>query len=268
MFSKDFKKRIFQIIPEQSFILVFLKKIYHLVFLLKLLVLQSILDVHIFLFTVRNAIFKNKPVRVTMENGTSFVMSCHGKESLYYWISPDEKEFEFTVMEKFLRPGMVFFDMGSCEGFFSLAVGASCKDAAVYSFEKEEEALDVLKDNVSINTSLKNIYIVPELSIDNFSNFLQKANIKKIDFLRANAGADTYCLFENMKEVLLSPNAPVIMYKISGKKTGKLGYHPVEILWLLQSFGYDFFVPDSVGNIISRPLREYEGLIVAVKENK
>ncbi len=265
MFNKNLKKGIFKIAPEDSLLIVLFKKIYRWVFLMRSLFLKSILDAHIFLFTVRNAIFKGKPVDAVMDNGASFVLNCHGKESLYYWMNPDQKEYEFSIIEKFLKPEMVFFDIGSCEGFFSLAVRASFKDATVHSFEEEKEAFDVLQENIKINAFSKNISIYNQLPVIDFDIFFKETGVKKVDLIRVNAMGNEFGLFENMKDLLLAADAPVIIYKTSSANTAKFGYHPVEILWLLQDFGYTFFTPDAGGNIVERSPREYEGFIIAIK---
>lgn len=265
MFNRNLKRGIYKIAQEGGSLLIFLKKIYGWFLVVRSLFLKSILDAHIFLFTVRNTIFSNKPVSATMDNGASFMLNCHGKEALYHWMNPNQKEAEFSLMEKYLRPGMIFFDIGSCEGFFSLAVQASVNDAKVYSFEEEKEAFDTLKENIKINAFSKNISTYNQLPINDSSTLFQEMRVKKIDLLRVNAKGNEFRLFESMKDVLSAPDAPVIIYKTSSAHTGKLGYHPVEILWLLQDFGYTFFVPDVEGNIVERSPREYEGIIVAKK---
>ncbi|MSU54298.1 MAG: hypothetical protein EXS48_00460 [Candidatus Staskawiczbacteria bacterium] len=266
MMNKTLKNHIFRIIPEYSLLMISFKKIYGRILVLRSLFLKSVLDAHIFLFTVRNTIFKDKPVDVALDSGASFVLNCHGKEALYYWMNPDEKEYESSIIEKFLKPGMVFFDMGSCEGFFSLAVGASIKDAQIHSFEEEKEAFDMLKENIKINAFSKNISIHNQLPINNFDAFFQNANTEKIDLIRVCTKGNEFRLFENMEKILSGPDAPVIVYKTSGVHTGKFGYHPVEILWLLQDFGYSFFTPDAEGNMVERSPREYEGFIIAKKK--
>ena len=242
-----------------------IKKIYRLKFLLRSLFSKSVLDAHIFLFTIRNIISPHKPVSAEAQEGHFFNLDQKGKESLYYWMNPDQKEYEFSMIEKFLRPGMVFVDMGSGEGFFSLAVGASVVNAKVYAFEEEKESFDILKENIKMNTFSTNITIGDQFPAGDADAGFKQAGIKKIDLLRVNAKGKELKLFESMKDALVSPDSPVIIYKTSSAYTGKFGYHPVEILWLLQDYGYSFFIPDAEGNIIVRPDREYEGFIIAKK---
>lgn len=61
-------------------------------------------------------------------------------------------------------------------------------------------------------------------------------------------------------------NAPYIIYKADSERTKKFGYHPVEIMWMLEARGYFLSVLDKSGNVVERKSKEYEGNIIATKE--
>ena len=73
-------------------------------------------------------------------------------------------------------------------------------------------------------------------------------------------------VFRGARELLARPDAPLILYE-GGCLSKGFGYHPVEVLRLLQKCGYGFFVVDSNNGKISVPAnsRAYDTMVIAVK---
>lgn len=92
----------------------------------------------------------------------------------------------------------------------------------------------------------------------------QKKNSKP--FLQISREGDELSYLKSIENLLNFAGAPDIIFRADGERTKKFGYHPVEIMWLLQSYGYSFFVLNKEGQAVPRPPRTYEGDIIAVKE--
>jgi hypothetical protein len=73
-------------------------------------------------------------------------------------------------------------------------------------------------------------------------------------------------LFRGARNLLERSDAPLILYEC-GPLTGGFGYHPVEILWFLESCGYTFFVLNGETDEISEltPDFQYDSMVIAVK---
>jgi len=74
-------------------------------------------------------------------------------------------------------------------------------------------------------------------------------------------------IFQGGRGLLTRENAPLILYEGYSWNTKGFGYHPVEIMWLLQDYGYSLFVLDSqTGKIAPRqPAHGYDAMVVAAK---
>lgn len=77
-----------------------------------------------------------------------------------------------------------------------------------------------------------------------------------VDMMKVNLKGGELPFFQKAEKYLSGPNAPIILYVSSSTLTQAFSYHPVETLWFLESLGYQF---------LNRPLRQYDGLIIATK---
>jgi hypothetical protein len=74
-------------------------------------------------------------------------------------------------------------------------------------------------------------------------------------------------LFHGAKNLLERADAPLILYGGKGFLTKRFGYHPVEILWFLESCGYALFLLNRKTGAISElsPDYRYDSMVVAAK---
>jgi hypothetical protein len=74
-------------------------------------------------------------------------------------------------------------------------------------------------------------------------------------------------MFRGARELLVRADAPLILYEGFGFLTRGFGYHPVEILWFLESCGYSLYVLDSESGEVSelKPDYQYDSMVIAVK---
>jgi hypothetical protein len=73
--------------------------------------------------------------------------------------------------------------------------------------------------------------------------------------------------FRGAKNLLERTDAPLILYEGFGFLSRGFGYHPVEILWFLESCGYTLFLLNSETGEISelRDDYQYNSMVIAVK---
>jgi hypothetical protein len=82
-------------------------------------------------------------------------------------------------------------------------------------------------------------------SIQHHSTY--RANVLKVDA----AGRELFVL-RDAASLLERPDAPVVLYG-NADLTSNFGYHPVETMWLLQRYGYRFFMVGASGRITPLP---------------
>lgn len=151
-----------------------------------------------------------------------------------------KREIQFIANQ--LKRGMIFLGVGSRNKISGLINVLRKKNVKVYvyGFSKKEKF--------------------------NFSDFLNKNLLKQIDLIRVDANGREMEFFRNAEKLFFPANAPIILYNSSENNTKKFNYHPVEIMWFLQDFGYSFYILDAKsGKIIPRKPVEYNGMIVAIK---
>ena len=142
-----------------------------------------------------------------------------------------------------LKAGMIFLGVGHKNGIFWLLHILKNKNVQVYAFD------------------------FPKKENSDFSNFFKKNSIGQVDVMRVDVNGREMELFMNAQKLFSSGFSPVIFYSSFENNTKRFNYHPVEIMWFLQDFGYKFFILDGkTGKIIPRPPYQYEGIMIAAKE--
>lgn len=95
------------------------------------------------------------PVVATLQNGLrmSVPRSREGASLLFSGCLMGEEERSVTALfQRLLRPGDVFFDVGSHLGFYStLAAGLTTPDGRIHTFEAQEWLIPHLNESVAIN---------------------------------------------------------------------------------------------------------------------
>lgn len=193
---------------------------------------------------------KNKILRIIPER--SFLMNIiKGTYSFFLFLQSHlaglrykslliKREIQFVANQ--LKGGMIFLGVGNRNKISGLMDILRKKNVKVYitGFSKKEKF--------------------------NFNDFLDNNLLKQVDLIKVDANGREMEFFRNAEKLFFSANAPIILYNSSGNNTKKFGYHPVEIMWFLQNFGYSFFMLDAKsGKIIPRRPIEYNGAIVAIK---
>lgn len=192
----------------------------------------------------------------------------------------EQLEVQFTLDH--LSNGSAFVDIGANVGYYSLAVASRYPASKVMAVEPCSWTFDMLERNIAIN-SLSNIrafrtalsdrpgeakllincsgregfntigeathrysFVVGQetVVVTTLSELVKKAGWQAVDFVKVDVEGAELKVFEGGSELLTRPDAPTILYESQLQSTSGFGYHPIEIVRLLKSYGYDMYVLD------------------------
>jgi len=124
------------------------------------------------------------PRRKVSVDGIKFTLSCTNWITHFRWYLFRRKEQEVRYfIDKYVKEGDVFFDIGANVGVFSVYSGKRYSNISVYCFEPEYSNLHTLKDNI-IHNGLKaktNIFSVA------ISDFVGISSLHVQDFTAGSA---------------------------------------------------------------------------------
>ena len=182
----------------------------------------------------------------------------------------DEKE----ILLRLVQPGMNVLDIGANVGWYSLLIAKRLYGCNVYAFEPIPATFSSLKANVETN-GFSNIrafnfgisdqdeqiafYFSPEISgAASGANILGWDTVTKIDcrvrplddvweelgvrvdFIKCDVeGAELFAFRGGMK--CITSDHPIILSEMLRKWSAKFGYHPNEIISLLEGVGYSCY---------------------------
>jgi FkbM family methyltransferase len=261
------------------------------------------LEVYRLLFSWRNALLKQKKIRVSF-NEINFYIEPEGSEAFNIWSGIRIERSEIRFLLDILQKDMVVLDIGSNIGIFSLVLGkqmAKIGGGRCYAFEPTRSTYQLLQKNIEnnhynnvfpIRTALSDQIGVAQLSInarykdglntlgesthpdaeivnyegtpvttlDHWKNFNA---LNRVDIIKMDVEGCELLVLKGAKN-LLSSEAPLIMYESSLDTTKGFGYHPVEIIWLLQKYGYKLFYLEG-DTVKERPINLFHGTMIASK---
>ena len=153
------------------------------------------------------------------------------------------------VLEKYLKTGDTFIDVGANQGEYSLwaarKVGTNGK---VVSFEPMPQLFDQLTANIRLNESFqKTISPVTEkfsielgkIQLDTLDEQIEELKINKVNFLKIDVeGAELQVLKGALNT--LKKHLPILLLEINKDACIAGGYLPEDILELLKPFNYSF----------------------------
>ncbi len=228
---------------------------------------------------LRNAIVLNRPVKATFENlEISLVPRGAAAGNIWAGLSGERQELLFVL--DILQPGMIFFDVGANAGPFALTAANKAGATGVFAFEPCSLTCELLRKNVALN-GLTDVTVVQKalgsvisegvlhlnargrddlntlgqpihplcrvvgqekVHITTVDTFMKEQNISHVDLMKVDIQGAELLLFRGARKLLQRPDAPLIVYEDRGFLTRGFGYHPVEILWFLESCGYSLFM--------------------------
>jgi FkbM family methyltransferase len=256
-----------------------------------------------YLLPVRNRLLGERPISLRL-NGTTMRLAPVSRMAAFLWTSPRAETQPLEFLMRFLQAGQIFWDIGADAGLFSVALAKRIGAAGVYAFEPDAERFQLLLRHLELNglTGLHASQMAlgdrttsgPRTPVSgpvatspekgkNFPDdwpiemmttpvttadaFIESEAIPVVNAMRIGAAGPAMLILRGAEKLLDRPDAPLILYEVSTRKTGKWGYHPVETFWFLADCGYRFFTMDLQNGRITphQPRGQYDGLFVAAK---
>lgn len=257
-------------------------------------------------FRLRNLWTRDAPIHA-QARGVPFQMIPQGAVAFHTWSGLRFESSELAFILRVLKPGTTFFDVGANAGLFSLAAGKKLygQSSSIFAFEPCPSTFAILQKNLQLNdltqvramcsaisesTGECELFVnaqfkdalnslqppshtdadvvarvrVPTITLD---EFVARENIPQVDVMKVDVEGAELLVFRGGSRLLRRPDAPLILYEGYSWCTAGFHYHPVELMWLLESFGYELFVLDSVAGRVRRrsPGESYDAMVVAVK---
>jgi FkbM family methyltransferase len=237
----------------------------------------------------------------------SFRLMPQGAVAFDIWsgLRFERPELEFIL--KMLQPGMTFFDIGANIGVFSVAAGRCLQEtqSSIYAFEPCPGTFAILEKNlhenelagvhaqcvaVSERSGAASLYVNAEMKdglnsledpshgdaevvgtvpvrVTTLDEFVAENEIPRVDVMKVDVEGAELLVFRGARGLLARADAPLILYEGYSWCTAGFHYHPVEIMWLLEGFGYEIFVLDSASGCVRQrnPGESYDQMVVAGK---
>lgn len=228
-------------------------------------------------------IFENNVMFTCKENSIKLVFNGKDRRGVPFellnWGTYEKNEIE--LFDQLLEDNMSILDIGANIGWYTLVWGKKFANAKIYSFEPIRETYNNLVANVVIN-GLKNVHLFnfgladanedklfsfyPEgaclASMQNvldyhgakqekcllrtLDSFCNEHSLKKIDAIKCDVeGAELN--FVHGAQEIIKLCLPIISLELFHEWSKSFGYHPDEVILLMQSMGYRAFLPASDG---------------------
>ncbi len=253
---------------------------------------------------LRNAILLNRRLAFCIGELPVFLVP-QGSTAGDIWAGLRCENHEISFILTVLEPGMIFFDVGANAGLFAITAAKKIGGKSVFAFEPCSSTLDLLMRNVLLNqVSDVNIFKTAlsdsagkgvlqvnsrerdglntlgqathpdsqvigreEVPITTLDTFVKDHHISRVDVMKADIEGGELMLLRGGRELLARDDAPLILYEGFGFLTKGFGYHPVEVLWFLESCGYTLFLLNSATGQISevKPDYQYNSMVIAAK---
>lgn len=252
---------------------------------------------------LRNVVLLNRPLTVSFE-GISVRLVPRGQVAAFFWSGRDFERHEVAFILSVLDQGMIFFDVGANVGLFTIYAAKKIGGAGVFAFEPCSSTYGLLKQNLLLNrlddvnvsqnglgdsvgegvlqinargkdglntlgqaTHLESKVVGQEaVHITTVDVFMKDHNVPRVDVMKVDIEGAELMMFRGARNLLERADAPLVLYEC-GCLTRGFGYHPVEILWFLESRGYTLFVLNSDTGEISelKPDYQYDSMVIGVK---
>jgi len=253
---------------------------------------------------LRNAILLNRPVKLSFD-GNPVLLMPQGATAGDFWAGLRCETHEVTFILSALEQGMIFFDVGANAGLFAISAAKKIGGKKVFAFEPCSSTFELLKRNILLNqladvnaldTGLgdsvgegvlqinargkdglntlgkathphSQVVGQEDVRITTVDVFMDEHSVPRVDVMKADIEGAELMLFRGARNLLERTDAPLILYEGFGFLTRGFGYHPVEILWFLESCGYTLLLLNNETGEISvlKPDYQYDSMVIAVK---
>ena len=268
--------------------------------------LQRKLWISQFSLPLRNAMLLNRPLTISF-NGIPVLLAPQGSTAGDIWAGVRCESHEVSFILTALKPGMIFFDVGANAGLFAISAANKIGGTHVFAFEPCSSTYELLKKNLMLNrvADVKTVQAAlgesvgegvlqinasgkdglntlgqvthpsskvvgqEDVRITTVDVFMMEHNVPRVDVMKVDIEGAELMLFRGARDLLAREDAPLILYEGFGFLTRGFGYHPVEILWFLESCGYSLFLLNGETGEISelKPDYQFDSMVIAVKPN-
>jgi FkbM family methyltransferase len=214
---------------------------------------------------------------------------------------------EHRFVEKFLQPGMTVLDIGANQGYYTMLssrkVGPQGK---VLAFEPSPREMRRLKLHLRLNhcgnvetaasalgavagTAELHVVLGPEsgcnslrppdvsqpigllpVPVQRLDDVLKARGIERVDFIKIDVEGAELSVLQGAPDLLRRSPRPVILAEVQDVRTKPWGYRAAEILSCLAALDYQWFAPNSSGELEKLPLdrQTYDGNFVAIPQER
>ena len=259
-------------------------------------------------FPIRNLVLRNRPITISAGD-FSVQMVPEGSTACDSWTGLRCERQEVSFILSVLEPGMTFFDVGANAGLFAVSAATNIGGDRVFAFEPCSSTCELLKQNLQLNrvadvanveqmalgdsagagvlqVNVRGKDILNPLSnashhdqhavrqenvrIITVDTFMEEHDIPRVDVMKVDIAGAELMMFRGARRLLERVDAPAILYEGLGSHTRGFGYHPVEILWFLESCGYTLFSLSSDTGAVAelRPDYQYDLIVIAAKPGR
>jgi FkbM family methyltransferase len=246
---------------------------------------------------------RDRPIELS--NDLAVKLWPRGATAFDCWSRTRFEKHELNLVLSSLQRGMTFVDVGSNAGLFAISAAATCTDLTIYAFEPCSSTYRLLLDNIELN-KVPNVIavnsalgrergetllqlnaggrdglntigkpthsdcriigseLVPVQSLD---DYVRENAVSRVDVMKVDVEGAELLGFEGATRLLQADDAPLIIFENYSWCTSGFSYHPVENVWLLESFGYTVHSLDEAsGDLVSYPTHgDYSAMAVALK---
>jgi FkbM family methyltransferase len=204
----------------------------------------------------------------------------------------EPKETRFVA--GFLKPGMIFFDIGANLGQYTL-LGAQRvgPKGRVHSFEPNKRMFQELCFNVKLNNFtdrciLNNLAVADkegvgtmpvykpgaevysslgqyqvnqyltgeseEVTLIKLDSYMERHNVEKVDLLKMDIEGAEFLALQGAQSLLARPDAPVIILEVGESNLAGFGHKGIDVWNFLEACGYKKYIIERSGSIIEATL--------------
>jgi len=207
---------------------------------------------------------------------------------------------ELKSVERYLRPGMVVFDIGAHYGRYSL-LAAKCvgEKGWVRSFEPSPRERKYLKQNLgtvesfALGSSAERAELVlvkgtgdcchslrqPSVAVTSrkvpverqtLDEYLQKQKVERVAFIKLDVEGGELGVLRGATRLLQSAERPIILAEVEDVRTAPWGYQAEVIIRHLESLGYRWWGLTDSGSLVPLDTKaeSYDGNFVAWPEER
>lgn len=142
------------------------------------------------------------------------------------------------------------------------ALGKEVGTATLYVNATGSEGLNSLARPIRRDAHVVEEVTVPVMPLD---AVLRQHGVDHVDLIKIDVEGAELLVFQGASEILAADDAPVILFECYPDNAVPFGYHPAEILWLLEGHGYEIALLLDDGSLCPRSAGTYHGSMVAAK---